>query len=515
MAAGAAAGTATGRGMADKLYDLVVIGGGINGTGIAADAAGRGLSVLLAEADDLASATSSASSKLIHGGLRYLEHYEFRLVREALFERETLLAKAPHLIWPLRFVLPHVQGMRSRMLLRAGLFLYDHLARRRHLGGSRAVDLSRDPAGAALLAPYRYGYSYYDCWVDDARLVVANALAARMRGGEILTRTPVTGLVAKDGHWAVRLGPATSARTVSARAVVNAAGPWVSAIAGLTGNRRNVPPPKLRLVKGSHIVVPRLADHPDAYIFQNDDGRVVFALPFETDYTLIGTTDVSYTGDPRSVTASEGEVDYLLAVARRFFRQPPQTSDIVWSFAGVRPLVDDGEQSASAVSRDYRFELDTGGGAPVLHVIGGKVTTYRRLAEAALNELAPHLPRCGTAWTETAPLPGGDVGPAGFDTWFAGLETRRPGFERQALLCLARRYGTRVEDVLQDARGIDDLGLQLGGGLSRREVLFLRDEEWAAEPADILWRRTKAGLHVPPHARLQLAERVAGVMSGG
>ncbi|MBK9080511.1 MAG: glycerol-3-phosphate dehydrogenase [Hyphomicrobium sp.] len=501
--------------MAEKLYDLVVIGGGINGTGIAADAAGRGLSVLLAEADDLASATSSASSKLIHGGLRYLEQYEFRLVREALSERETLLAKAPHLIWPLRFVLPHVEGMRPRILLRAGLFLYDHLARRRQLGASRAVDLTRDPAGAALRAEYRHGFSYYDCWVDDARLVVANALAAKMGGAEILTRTPVTGLAAKDGRWALTLGRGASARPLSSRAVVNAAGPWVSAVAGLAAATRNVPPPKLRLVKGSHIVVPRLEEHQDAYIFQNDDGRVVFALPFETQFTLIGTTDVATTGDPRNATASDDEINYLLAVARRFFRRPPQKSDVVWTFAGVRPLDDDGTESVSAVSRDYRFELDTGSGAPILHVIGGKVTTYRRLAEAALTELAPHLPPCRPPWTETAPLPGGDLGPAGFDTWFTDLCARRPRFDRQALLRLARRYGTRVNNLLQDARVVDDLGPHLGGGLSAREVRFLRDEEWAREPADVLWRRTKTGLHVPTNERMALAERVAGVINGG
>lgn len=500
--------------MADKLFDLVVIGGGINGCGIAADAAGRGLSVLLAEAGDLASATSSASSKLIHGGLRYLEHYEFRLVREALAERETLLAKAPHLIWPLRFILPHVPGMRPRLLLRAGLFLYDHLAPRRQLGGSHAVDLTQDPSGAPLRPEFRRGFSYYDCWVDDARLVIANALAAKSHGAEILTRTPVTGLSANDGRWRVQLGRGGCGRSVAARAVVNASGPWVSAVAGLANQSRNVPPPKLRLVKGSHIVVPRLADHPDAYIFQNDDGRVVFALPFETRFTLIGTTDVAYPGDPGNVAASPEEVEYLLAVTSRFFRQPPQKADVVWSFAGVRPLDDDGTESASAVSRDYRLELDSGAAAPILHVIGGKVTTYRRLAEAALATLAPHLPPCGPAWTAAAPLPDGDVGGDGYDAWFTQLCGRYAGFSRPVLARLARRYGTRVEALLDGAGAEPDLGKDAGGGLSEREVRYLRDEEWAQEPDDVLWRRTKAGLHVRAGQRAALADRVAAMLCG-
>ncbi len=500
--------------MADSLFDLAVIGGGINGTGIAADASGRGLRVLLAERDDLGGATSSASSKLIHGGLRYLEHYAFRLVREALAEREVLLAKAPHIVWPLQFILPHVDGMRPRPLLRAGLFVYDHLARRRTLGRSASLDLSSGPGGHVLRDEFRHGFSYWDCWVDDARLVILNAIAARDNGAEILTRTPVTALRRDGGLWHITLGTGSATRSVAARALVNAAGPWVASVAGLERGAHNQPALRLRLVKGSHIVVPRIIGAEKAYIFQSVDDRIVFALPFERDFTLIGTTDVRIGGDPGAAVVSADEEDYLLTLANRFFRQPLSRADIVWRFAGVRPLDDDGSDDPSAVSRDYRLDLESGPPA-ALHVIGGKITTYRRLAEAALDLLKPHVPEMGPRWTATAALPGGDVGDAGYDVWFAGLAARRPGFAKRDLVRLARRYGTRTEVLLGDARTAADLGPDLGGGLSKPEVRFLKREEWAMTADDVLWRRTKTALHLTPEMRIQTARLVEDVLASG
>ena len=492
-------------------YDIVVIGGGINGAGIAADAAGRGLRVLLAEADDLGGATSSASSKLIHGGLRYLEQFAFRLVREALAEREVLLAKAPHIVWPLKFVLPQTPGMRPAPLLRAGLFLYDHLSTRRTLEGSRSLDLASDSAGKPLADGLKRGFSYWDCWVDDARLVVLNALSARENGAEVLTRTPVSAISVTDGLWQVTLGSGSAARAIAARTIVNAAGPWVGPVARMTLGGRNTPPPSIRLVKGSHIVVPRIPGAECAYIFQNSDGRVVFALPFEAAFTLIGTTDTPYTGEPRGVTVTAEDVTYLLAVANRYLRQSLSAADIVWQFAGVRPLDDDGSDNPSAVSRDYRLQLDTGAQPPVLHVIGGKLTTYRKLAEAALDLLQPHLAQgavIGPAWTASAPLPGGDVGANGYASWFDDLAARHRGFNRNDLTRLARRYGTRLDTLLGDAASASDLGVDLGGGLTQREVRYLKSQEWAVRADDVVWRRTKTALHVRAGARAELLARV-------
>jgi glycerol-3-phosphate dehydrogenase len=498
--------------MAEKQYDLVVVGGGINGAGIAADAAGRGLRVLLAEAEDLGGATSSASSKLIHGGLRYLEQYAFRLVREALAEREVLLAKAPHIVWPLRFILPQVPGMRPAPLLRAGLFLYDHLSSRRTLGGSSSLDLRRDAGGAPLAENLTRGFAYWDCWVDDARLVVLNAIAARDKGAEILTRTRVTALAHDGATWRVTLATRAGSTTVAARAIVNAAGPWVEAVARLGLASRNQPPPHLRLVKGSHIVVRRIAGADEAYIFQNNDGRVVFALPYETAFTLIGTTDTPFTGDPRQVEVSAEDQNYLLAVANRFFRVKLAAADIVWQFAGVRPLDDDGSDNPSSVSRDYRLELDAGSGPPILHVIGGKITTYRRLAEAALDHLKPHLPGMGPQWTENAVLPGGDVGEGGYSGWFERLAAKHSGWAKSDLARLARRYGTRAATLIGNANSADDLGDDLGGGLRAREVEFLQREEFAQTADDVLWRRTKTGLHVTSAVRETTAKRVQAVL---
>jgi glycerol-3-phosphate dehydrogenase len=494
-----------------ETYDLVVIGGGINGAGIAADAAARGLSVLLAEAEDLAGATSSASSKLIHGGLRYLEHYEFRLVREALAEREVLLAKAPHIIRPMRFILPHVAGMRSRALIRAGLFLYDHLAKRSTLSSSRSIDLGVDPAGAPLAPGMKHAFSYWDCTVDDARLVVVNAIAAREAGASIATRTPVRALRAESGLWIVTLGD--DARRVASRAVVNAAGPWVGDVAKLVAGSRdatsgNAAARDVRLVKGSHIVVPRIAGTNDAYTFQHPDGRVIFALPFEVDFTLIGTTEQPQARNPRMASVTTEEETYLLDAANRYFRAPLKREQIVWRFAGVRPLDDDGSENASAVSRDYRLEIEAGATPPILHVIGGKITTYRRLAEAALDLLEPHFPKMRSGTTKTTPLPGGDFGGASFDAWFDEFARANGGFDRAYLNQLARRYGTRASRVIDGAASMRDLGEQFGAGISACEIAYLKSDEWAETADDVLWRRTKIGLHLASDERLRAAGAV-------
>ncbi len=516
--------------MQPRVYDLVVIGGGINGAGIAADAAGRGLSVLLAEQADLGSGTSSASSKLVHGGLRYLEYYEFRLVREALQEREVLLAKAPHIIHPLRFVLPQVGGGRPALMLRAGLFLYDHLARRREIPGSGVVDLSRDGMGRALQPGLtrRPAFTYWDCWVDDARLVVLNARAAADLGAEILPRTRVVkaAAMAADGLWRVELADArrnaqpgaAPSRVVLARALVNAAGPWVGAVAGcIAGLPADEAQVRVRLVKGSHIVVPRIAGAEDAFLFQHPDGRVVFALPFAHRFTMIGTTDVPFLGDPGAAAISAEETAYLLDLANRHFLVALTEADIRWSFAGVRPLYDDATGDPSAVTRDYRLELRrAANGAPLLTVLGGKITTYRRLAETALAKLAPCISNTAPAWTAAAPLPGGTFaspGGAGFLAWKDAFFVRHAGLPSALLHRLAHTYGTLADDVLGDARKPADLGPDLGfdpgGGLSAREVSYLKASEWAMEPDDVLWRRTKCALAIAPAERACAAERIS------
>lgn len=500
--------------------DVVVVGGGINGCAIAADAAGRGLSVTLVEQDDLASGTSSQSSKLIHGGLRYLEHRAYRLVREALAEREVVLAMAPHIVWPLRFVLPHVPGLRPPWMIRAGLFLYDHLAPRRALPRSRGLDLRHDPAGRPLAADLTRGFAYWDCWVDDARLVVAVARAAAERGAVILTRAEVTAIRAEGHRWAVevaRRDGSNSPLRIEARALVNAAGPWVDRVAarveavgdGGGGSTR----PRLRLVKGSHIVVPRVAGADDAYLFQNRDGRVVFALPFEQRFTIIGTTDVPFTGDPGAVAIDRAEEGYLLELAARFFRTPPVEADIVWRYSGVRPLYDDAESDPSAISRDYRLELAAGGTVPpLLTVLGGKVTTWRRLAEEAMNRLGPHLPRSGPAWTAGSILPGGDMPGGDFAGFVQELVQAHPGLDEGYVHRLARRHGADAAAILVGVRKPDHLGADLGGSLTEREVLWLRDHEWARTAEDVLWRRTKAGLHMTPEERARAEQAIARLL---
>jgi len=485
-----------------RIFDILVIGGGINGAGIACDAAGRGLSVLLCEQDDLGGRTSSASSKMIHGGLRYLEQYEFRLVRESLAEREVLRAKAPHLIAPLRLILPHAHTTRPAWLIRAGLFIYDHLSRRQTLPGCEKIDLQRHPAGRVLVPSLRTAFAYSDCRVDDSRLVIANALAARDKGASILTRHRVVRAERKISQWQVTLRNEQTAETlnVSAKALVNAAGAHVESVLGTTGQalQRN----RVRLVKGSHIVVPRLFDGPEAFLLQNPDGRVIFVIPFERDFSLIGTTDVAVDSPEDGSTINPDETAYLCQSVNRYFQRQLAPSDVIWSYAGVRPLFDDGKADASSVTRDYVLELDApGADAPLLSVFGGKITTFRRLAEAACRDLAPFLPDMGKAWTAKQPLPGGDVDPA---ILIAELTRQRPGVAPGIVHGLVTRHGSRAAKILGEARTTADLGQLFGGGLTAREVDYLRAEEWAMTADDILWRRTKAGLHITGEARRSL-----------
>jgi glycerol-3-phosphate dehydrogenase len=489
-----------------QTYDLLVVGGGINGAGIARDAAGRGLKVLLCEQGDLASATSSASTKLIHGGLRYLEYYEFRLVREALIEREVLLRAAPHIIWPMTFVLPHSRELRPAWMLRLGLLLYDRLGGREKLPGSRSIDLRRDPQGERPGGPldprFTKAFSYADCWVEDARLVVLNALDAAERGAQILTRTRCTAARRDGDLWEATLTPAAGGaeRRVRARALVNAAGPWVTEMLGRVAGINQAS--GLRLVKGSHLVVPRLYEGEQAYILQHSDRRVVFTIPYEQDFTLIGTTDIPFEGDPAEVSMSPAEAGYLCEAVNRYLVKPVRPEDAVWSYAGVRPLYDDMSQNASAVTRDYVFDIDGGEGQggkgpPLLSVFGGKITTYRKLAEHALEKLQPYLGFAAKDWTETAALPGGDLPDADFERFLTELQRGRPWLPPPLARRYARAYGSRVERVIAGAGKLDDLGEDLGGGLYEAEVEHLVDQEWAMTAEDILWRRSKLGLHVP------------------
>lgn len=490
-------------------YDLAIIGGGINGAGIARDATGRGARVLLLEQGDLAQGTSSASTKLIHGGLRYLEHYEFALVREALSEREVLWSIAPHIIWPLRFVLPHRAGLRPRWLLRLGLFLYDHIGGRRALPPAQTINLSQSPEGEVLKPAYTKGFVYSDGWVDDARLVVLNARDAALRGADIRTRCKVEALRRSGGQWQIE----TSQGSFTAGAVVNAAGPAVLDLLGRAGQETRQ---QMRLVRGSHIVVPRLFDHEKAYFFQLPDGRIFFAIPYEEDFTLVGTTDRDHTGPLSDVRASEEEVAYLCAGVNEYFRRQITPDDVVWTYSGVRPLVSDGSGRPEAATRGYRFEVDGGEGEPpLLSVFGGKITTYRHLAAGAVDRLAPLVPAItGTPWTHGAALPGGDFPKEGQGDLIDALHARRPDLPHPVLRRLVRCHGTLVlasEGPVGATMAQD--GEDFGHGLYAREVDWMMREEWAAEPADILWRRTKLGLRFDARqtARLEkyMAERRA------
>jgi D-erythritol 1-phosphate dehydrogenase len=492
-------------GMADLgTVDLLVIGGGVNGAGIARDAVGRGLSVVLCEKGDLAEGTSSRSGKLVHGGLRYLEYYEFRLVREALIEREVLLEAAPHIIWPMRFVLPHSPEQRAAWMLWLGLFLYDHLGGRKRLPGCRRINLRAAPEGHIIRDEFRLAFEYSDCWVDDARLVVLNALDARQRGATVLTRTTAKSARRVDGLWEIDLGEDGNAAGTSyrlrARAIVNAAGPWVENVIGQVArlnSRRRV-----RLVKGSHIVVKKFWDGPQAYLFQNDDKRVIFVNPYEDDLCLIGTTDVAYAGAAEDVVVEDAEIDYLLAAVNRYVTHVLRRADVQYAYSGVRPLYDDNAANPSAVTRDYVFDTDGGAGrAPLLSVFGGKITTYRKLAEHAMAELAGVFPRMGGAWTARAPLPGGDLPDSDFSRFLATIRQRHSWLPAPLAQHYARLYGTRVDAVLGSAGSLADLGRHFGGLLYEREACYLREMEWAQTADDILLRRTKHGLHLDRAAR--------------
>ena len=476
-------------------YDLLVIGGGINGTGIARDAAGRGLKVLLVEQADLASATSGWSSKLIHGGLRYLEYYEFRLVREALAEREVLLGIAPHLVRPMLFVLPHERSMRPVWMVRIGLWMYDHMGKRVSLPGSKAVKFPHVEYSAGLKSELRDGFVYADCRVDDARLTVANAVAAREKGATVLTRTRFVSAKREGGRWEARLEDTRTGtpRDVSAGAIVNVGGPWVARV--LEGLPAKPTGAKVRLVKGSHIVVPKVHSLGHAYILQNDDKRVAFVIPFEGKYSLIGTTDVPVDRVEDAATITAEETRYLIKAANRYLATPVTEKDVVWSFAGVRPLYDDGKSDPSSITRDYVMELDEEGGkAPVLSIYGGKLTTYRCLAETALAKLGPYFPSMGRPWTDKEPLPGG--GMPHFNAFRDEVAEQYKGFPRDLLEALVRRHGTRALEILGKVTKPEDLGMNFGHGLTAREVEYLIAEEWAETAEDILWRRTKCGLHM-------------------
>jgi glycerol-3-phosphate dehydrogenase len=481
------------------IHDLLVIGGGINGAGIARDAAGRGLSTILVERGDLAGATSSASSKLIHGGLRYLEHYEFKLVHEALAEREILLRIAGHLVWPARFVMPHVPELRPRWMIRIGLFLYDHLARRSLLKGSSAVRLDAPPYASGLKPELKHGFIYSDCRVDDARLVVANALDARQRGARVLTGTECRSAKRQDNGWRVRL---SNGEEIQTKAIVNAAGPWVKKVL----NERLGQPSKdlVRLVRGSHIMVPKLYEGDHAFILQNHDRRVVFMIPYGDLHTLIGTTDVPQV-DTESAQPTYDEVDYLCRAVNRYLANPVRPGDVVWRFAGVRPLYDDGTSDPSAVTRDYTLRVDDdAGAAPVLSVFGGKITTYRNLAEQVMEHLKPYFPGLKAPWTDRAALPGSDFGArsrvAARDAFFA----RHSQIPTSTLRGIFRRHGTRADEVVGDGR----LGEDFGAGLSERELRYFVDQEWARTAEDVLWRRTKCGLLMTEAQRQRVAQVV-------
>jgi glycerol-3-phosphate dehydrogenase len=477
-------------------YDVLVVGGGINGVGIARDAAGRGLSVLLVEQDDLASHTSSASTKLIHGGLRYLEHYEFRLVRKALKERELLIGAAPHIMWPMRFVMPHDSHLRPLWMIRAGLFLYDNLARRRRLPGSRGIDFRQHPAGAALKASFKRGFEYSDGWVDDARLVVLNALDAHERGAVVLTRTRCESVQRKH-FWHARLQGPDGQREVSARVLVNATGPWADDFVRARSPLRERH--SVRLVKGSHIVVRRMFEHDYAYIFQAPDRRIVFALPYEQHYTLIGTTDVEHQDDPGRVKIDAAEVDYLCNMASRCFEQTLTPADVVWSFSGLRPLLEDDADDPSSVTRDYVLDMDEEG-APALSVFGGKLTTYRVLAEEAVNQIGEALAQREDAWTAGVPLPGGDFPEGDFARFLHETQARWPWLPKELAFRLSRAYGTRVAHVIGSAKNLAELGEPVLPGLYAKEIAYLWRTEWARSGEDMLWRRSKLGLHLAPDA---------------
>jgi len=487
-------------------FDIAVIGGGINGAGIARDASGRGLSVLLCEKDDLASHTSSASTKLIHGGLRYLEHYDFMLVRHALQEREVLLKAAPHIIWPLRFILPHHQSLRPRWLIRLGLFFYDHIGGRKLLPKSHSVNLGEHLTGESLKDTYTHGFEYSDCWVQDSRLVVLNVMDAAERGCDVRVRTEVTDLIRHEGYWTIKLKDKNKNQhsSVTAKVIVNASGPWVDKTLDL--DEEHDSRYSTRLVKGSHIVVPKIFDHPYTYIFQNPDNRILFAVPYEQDYTLLGTTDMEIEGEPGSIEIDDTEVEYICNAVSEYFEKPVSSADVIWSYSGVRPLYDDASANASKVTRDYKLDLDSRKDTPVLSVYGGKITTYRKLADQAVDMLTEHLNISKSDWTQSTHLPGGDIPDIDFDAYLLAGGKRHPWLEESLLYDYARNYGTCMEKLLEGCNSMDDLGRHYGGLLYQKEVDYLLEHEWAQTAEDILWRRSKKGLQLSKQEAEQLQE---------
>lgn len=491
-----------------KHYDILVAGGGINGVAIARDAAGRGARVLLVEKDDLAAHTSSASTKLIHGGLRYLEQYEFRLVGESLAERERMMQAAPHLIRPLSFVLPHERSMRPRWMMQAGLFLYDRLGGKSRLPRSRSVKLASDPMGAVLKGEVQHGYLYSDCWGDDSRLVVANALDAAERGATIMTQTRLGAAQVVGGQWQAQLHPAGGTPfTVSARAIVNATGSWAADFARAFAPKSAGG--SLRMIKGSHLVTRKLYEGDHAFLLQNNDGRVIFTIPYEGNFTLVGTTDVDWAGSPDKVEVDSAEIAYLCKAVSDWFRTPLIPEDVVSTYAGVRPLYDDESDNPSKISRDYVLKYDKQSGAPFLSVFGGKITTHRALGERAADMLQADLPHMATAWTATATLPGGDAGPRGLAGVLEDIAVEAPFLDPATVKRLGQSYGTRFRRILKGARSIADLGRDFGGGLSQAEVDYLLREEWATTAEDILWRRSKLGLHIPADRYGDIAAYIA------
>ncbi|MEO1731927.1 MAG: glycerol-3-phosphate dehydrogenase, partial [Pseudomonadota bacterium] len=489
-------------------FDLLIIGGGINGAGIARDAAGRGASVCLVEKDDLAQATSSASTKLVHGGLRYLEHYEFRLVRESLIERERLLKIAPHIIWPLRFVLPHDAGLRPKWLLRLGLFLYDHLGGRKLLPPTRNVNLREAPHAQVLEERLTHGWEYSDCWVEDSRLVVLNAVDAHKHGADIRTRTECVGLERRKGAWIATLKTADgSEERITARAVINAAGPWVDKVLGRALPRESHA--NLRLVKGSHLIFPKLYEGDHCYIFQNRDDRIIFAIPYERDFTLVGTTDQGFEGDPAGIDISPEEANYICDAANEYLRSDIAPEQAVASYAGVRPLYENDAASNSTVTRDYQFELDRGEAGdepPILSIFGGKITTYRKLAEHALEKL-PEL--SSRQWTANEPLPGGDIKPGEFDAFVADIQHRYAFLPPATALRMARAYGTRLKDFLKRKTSINEMGVHIAGDLYAAELRYLMENEFAVSAQDVLYRRSKLYLHLSEEEQQRVADWIA------
>jgi glycerol-3-phosphate dehydrogenase len=481
--------------MSKPVYDILVIGGGINGTAIANDASGRGLKVILCEQDDLASATSSSSTKLIHGGLRYLEQFEFHLVREALYEREVMLNKAPHITTPLEFVMPYKKSIRPYWLIRLGLFIYDHLAGRKKLSGSRGIDLEKHSSGTVLKEEYRKGFVYSDCWTDDARLVVLNALAAKENGATILTRTKIISAVRENELWQVTTQDVLSGKeqTKTARAIINAAGPWVDDI--LINKLKLTDKKNIALVKGSHIIVPRINPSKEAYILQGDDKRVIFVIPYLQKFSLIGTTDVKHDGDPKRLSITPNEINYLCDAVNVYFKKKIGPEDIIGHYSGVRPLKYDDSATASEISRDYEFALeDKDNKTPILSIFGGKLTTHRRLAEQAVEKLKAYFPNMGSNWTEEATLPGGDIPDANFEVFFKNVIKRYPNLPKNLLFQYAQNYGSRCFEILKNATSTQELGEHFGADLFEEEIKYSINKEFSRTADDILWRRTKHGM---------------------